>query len=169
MKIAENGINLIKLSEGCSSKVKNKNIILNEQDIKNNILVYPYYCSANHLTIGWGNRIKDDKGNWIYGESFENGLKVEECLKMFISSLKQYEDMIIRWLKVKINQNQFDALVCFCYNIPKGAKSIIEIINDNGNSILIQKTWLKYCKIGNIESQGLLKRRKKELELFNKI
>ena len=165
MKIGQNGINLIKLSEGCSSKIKNKNVILNKEDIEKNILVYPYYCSANHLTIGWGNRIKNDKGEWIYGESFENGLSVNKCLEMFINSLEQYENIVNKSIKVKINQNQFDALVCFCYNLGN-VNRLAEFIN-KGDFEGLNKKWLEFCFIGKVKNEGLLKRRKKELELFN--
>ena len=173
MKTSKLGVELLKQSEGCSSKVKGKNRILSQVDIDANILVYPYYCSANHLTIGWGCRVNDDKGNLIYGNDFSNGVLVSECEKLFEGRLsKDFEVYINKWLKVQINQNQFDALVCLCFNRPAWAKRIItDIINiDQKNNIdKITNLWLGFCTVNGVHDKGILARRQRELELYFKI
>lgn len=172
MQTSENGLNLLKLYEGCSSKVKGKNVILTPKDIENNVLVYPYYCSAKHLTIGYGNRIYDDNKNLKYSNNFENGITFNECLELFKASLTEYENMINKWLTCSIKQNQFDALVCFCYNTPAGAKRIIQdYINKNLDP---KEKWSQFCKIKIVENgienivinKGLQTRREGELKLF---
>ncbi len=64
-------LSLIKKFEGCSSKEKDKNVLLTKNDIDKNITVYPYLCSAKHKTIGFGIKINDNE--------FENGISVLEC------------------------------------------------------------------------------------------
>lgn len=170
MKTSKLGIDLLKEFEGCSSKVKGKNVILDKNDIKNNILVYPYYCSAKHLTIGFGSRVYDNKGKLLYGSNFENGITVKECDEIFFKILKQdYEEPVNRWLKVNVNQNQFDALVCLCYNRPIWAKEICVMMNKGKSIEEIKIKWLKFSTVGGVVNNGILKRRQKELELFLKV
>lgn len=152
---------LIKKLEGCSSKVKNKNILLNETDIKNNITVYPYLCIAKYKTIGFGIRVNDSK--------FDNGISVLECEILLQKKILEFEKYLNSWLKVNTSQNQFDALICLCYNRPIWAKIIINLINNNSEIELINKTWLSFATINNKFSQSIFKRRFEELSLFNLI
>ena len=172
-KTSQNAINLLKEFEGCSSKAKGQNVRLSQKDIACNIKVYPYFCSANHLTIGFGNRVIDDKKNLIYETNFLDGINVSECEKMFAERIaNEDEESINRWLKVEVNQNQFDALVCLHYNRPIWAKKIIDsIINigEKDNSKKIENMWTNFATINGVINQGLLNRRHKELVLYFKI
>ncbi len=70
----------------------------------------PYKCSGNKDTIGWGHVIKftDNITAPI------SGLKAETLLRNDIACA---EEAVNRWVRVQLNQNQFDALVCFVFNI----------------------------------------------------
>ena len=66
--------------------------------------------------------------------------------------------------KYMFNQNEFDALVSFAFNIGS-----IHKLTDKGmrSREEIRKHWLLYNKSGGKVLEGLTKRRIKELELFN--
>ena len=70
-----------------------------------------------------------------------------------------------------VTQNQFDALVCLCFNRPTWAKRIItEIINigEKNNIDKITNLWLGFCTVNGIFNQGIFSRRQRELELYFK-
>lgn len=118
-----------------------------------------YKCSANVWTIGYGH-IKDVKSDMTITEEKANKL-LDQDLNNFIIGVNHL-------LKVKVNQNQFDALVSFAFNLGLGALS---------NSTLLKKVnrkdfdgasleFHKWRYANGKEVQGLLNRRLKEQELF---
>ena len=157
-----NNLSLIIKYEGISSKVKGKNVICTPEDIKNDILIYPYICCAGHKTIGVGCVIDNET-------KYDNGIKISESMNLFKTRLIEFESMINKWLdkSISIDQNQFDALVCFCFNIPKGAKAVCEMINENESMENIQNKWLSFCNVKGIPNKGILKRRKEEFQFFS--
>lgn len=135
MKTSEKGIALIKKYEGC---------ILNA-----------YKCPSGVWTIGYGHTQGVKQGDNITKNKAESLLK---------SDLKSYESKVMKYDSVyHFNQNQFDALVSFCFNVGnidtltrKGTRTIKEI----ADSILL------YNKGGGTVLAGLVKRRKEEQALF---
>ena len=105
MQTSENGINLIKKYEGCKLKA--------------------YYCPSGKLTIGYGHAGAD-----VYiGQTITKD-KAEE---FFNNDLKRFEKGVNNLLKVKINQNQFDALVSFSYNCGLGklkTSTLLKLVNE---------------------------------------
>lgn len=141
MKISEVGLELIKSFEGCSLKA--------------------YRCPANALTIGYGHTGGVKEGQVITQQQADEYLKTD---------LSKYEKAVNN-LGVTFNQNQFDALVSFCYNLGTG------IFTDNLLAAIKSKDWtsvaeqlLLYNKArvnGKlIELEGLTKRRQAESKLF---
>lgn len=161
MKTSKNGLDLIIQFEGIASKDRNKNVTCAQHDIENDILIYPYICSAGHKTIGVGCVIDNET-------KYDNGIKISESMNLFKTRLIEFESMINKWLdkSISIDQNQFDALVCFCFNIPKGAKAVCEMINENESMENIQNKWLSFCNVKGIPNKGILFRRRKEYNLF---
>ena len=148
MKISENGLNLIKEFEGFSANA--------------------YLCPAKIPTIGWGNTY------------YPNGKKVtmndapitKEYATEMLSYIaqKDFGDKIIPLLKVNINQNQYDALVSFCYNLGIGnfkSSTLLKKIN-NKDFIGASLEFEKWNKAGGKVLSGLTRRRLKEKELFLK-
>ena len=88
MNISEEGKALIKKFEGCELKA--------------------YRCPAGKLTIGFGH-VKGVK------EGDEWTKKKAEA--MLDKELKEYEGYINDLVNVQLNQNQFDALVAWIYNL----------------------------------------------------
>lgn len=134
MKISENGINLIKRFEGYASKPY--------WDFKG------YSGGYGHLGIS-----KDT----IITKSL-----AEEWLK---SDLQKFEANVNKFDAIyHFNQNQFDALVSFAYNIGS-----INKLCDNGKRSLaeISEHIPDYCHAGGKVNTGLVKRRAAEKALFD--
>jgi GH24 family phage-related lysozyme (muramidase) len=146
MKISNTGIELIKKFEGCKLSA--------------------YQDSVGVWTIGYGTTNADKS---ITGTTIQSGLTIsqataDEWLETSVNSkyspLVDKYDSTYHW-----NQNQFDALVSFAYNIgsidgvtAKGTRTISEI----------SAKILEYNKAGGKVLNGLVTRRKAEKELFDK-
>lgn len=142
---SENGIKLIKKFEGC--------------------VLSAYRDSVGVITIGYG---------WtkpIDGQPLRMGMTITQAKadSLLRQGLKSYENNVNKYdSKYHWNQNQFDALVSFAYNIGSidklvkkgsGYKTIAEI----------SATIPKYCNAGGRRLPGLVNRRNKEKELFDKL
>lgn len=109
-----------------------------------------YKCPANVWTIGYGR---------TYG--VYEGLRITQAQadEFFSEDIKRYEAPVQKheWL----NQNQYDALVSFCYNCGAGA------LADVMSSLDITGTMSKYIRGGGIVLEGLVRRRREEVKLYN--
>lgn len=136
MKISKNGIELIKKWEGCR--------------------LTSYYCPSGVLTIGYGHTGNDVKKGMVITESKAESLLVKD-LEKFEKKVNKYNDTY------NFNQNQFDALVSFAYNIG----SIDQLTNNGKRKIddIAQKIVL-YCNANGKRFSGLYNRRVEEQKLF---
>lgn len=145
METSQNGINLIKKWEGC--------------------YLTAYLCPAGVWTIGYGTTNSDFN---ITNVRIKQGLIISQSVaeNWLRKSVKQkYEPLVNKYQKVyNFNQNEYDALVSFCYNIGS-----IDQLTKNGTRSReeIKAHFLAYCNAGGKQLQGLLNRRKDELNLFN--
>lgn len=144
MRTSSRGIQLIKSFEGCRLKA---------------------YKDANSVwTIGWG-ATNADKA--VTGKTIKSGLTITQptAEKWLIESLKRkYEPLVEKYENTyHWTQNQFDALVSFCYNIGS-----IDQLTANGtrDKATIARKMLEYNKSGGKVLQGLVRRRKAEHDLF---
>lgn len=117
-------------------------------------------------TIGYGT-IKYPNGQAVKKGDVCTG---EQADQYFNNDLVKFENSINSLVKVPLNQNQFDALVSFAYNL--GATNL-------SNSTLLRKLnskdykgaaaeFPKWNKAGGKVMAGLTRRRLAEQELFNK-
>lgn len=137
MKTSQNGINLIKQFEGCR--------------------LTAYKCAAGVPTIGYGHTAGVKMGQTITKSQAESFLK--EDLVKFEKMVEQYDG------KYHWNQNQFDALVSFAYNVG----NITQLTASGKRSIAeISQKMLQYNKAGGKILSGLMERREKEQALFLK-
>lgn len=148
MQVSQNGLKLIKEFEGLS--------------------LIPYLCPANKATIGYGSTYYPDGTKVTMKDRPITEQKATEILE-FIAN-KDFGSNINKVIKVPLNQNQFDALVSFAYNI--------------GNTNFNWSTLLKKLNKGDYDGasnefgrwnqsngkilKGLVLRRQKEKELFKK-
>lgn len=80
------------------------------------------------------------------------------------------ENAVNKYVKVKLNQDQFDALVDFTYNRGSGTlqkSKLLEFINTGGSKKEIEGAFLAHNKAGGQTNEGLTKRRQYEADLFN--
>ena len=146
MVTSQNGINLIKKWEGF------RNIA--------------YLDPVGVWTIGYGTTNSDFN---ITNVRIKQGLYISQSLAekwLKITLTQKYEPLVNKYNKIyNFNQNEFDALVSFCYNIGS-----IDQLTKNGTRSKeeIKAHWLAYCNAGGKQLQGLLNRRKDELALFSK-
>lgn len=148
MKISNNGIELIKQFEGLSLK--------------------PYLDAVNIPTIGFGNTFYEDGTKVTLKDKPITEQRATELLE-FIAN-KTFGENINKVVKVPLNQNQFDALVSFSYNIGNknfNWSTLLKKLNQSdyeGCSLEFGRWNQANGKILN----GLVLRRQKERELFLK-
>ena len=136
MIISNKGLDLIKKFEGCRLKA--------------------YKDPAGVWTIGWGHTKGVKAGDEITQEQADKLLR--DDLAVYEAKVDKYDDKY-RW-----NQNQFDALVSFAYNIG----SIDQLTSNGRRSIkTISDKILEYNKAGGKKLEGLVRRRKAEKALFD--
>lgn len=112
-----------------------------------------YKDSAGVKTIGYGHT----------GKSLPDTITKQKAEEYFESDVLNTEKKVNKY-KYAYNQNQFDALVSFAFNIGN-----IDQLTANGTRTLegISDKLLLYVYAGGVKSTGLEKRRKAEYELFN--
>lgn len=137
-KINKSGLNLIKKYEGCR--------------------LTSYICPAGVLTIGYGHTGKDVKPNQTISKKKAISL-LKKDLARFERHVQSY-NYIYEW-----TDNEFSALVSFAFNIGN-----IDQLTTYGTRTRsqIRSAMLKYVKANGKTLQGLVKRRKAELKLFNR-
>ena len=126
-----------------------------------------YKCSAGVWTIGLGNTFYADGSRVEEGDTITK----EEAYKLFYLIAPKFEKAINDNVKKPINQNQFNSLFCFVYNIGIGGfinSTLLKYINANPNDGNIAKQFLRWNKIAGKESKGLTNRRIKESSLYFK-
>jgi lysozyme len=94
----------------------------------------------------------------------------QEAIDMMMGELEQFERGVNACVKVPINQNQFDALVSFSYNLGLGSlqKSTLLKLLNAGDVSGAAEQFLRWNKAGGVEVKGLTRRREAERSLFLK-
>ena len=142
MIISKNGLDLIKQFESLQLKA--------------------YKCSASVWTIGYGHTKNVKEGDRISQDQ-------ANCFLM--QDLYSVERAIIRLVKVKINQNQFDALCSLIFNIGISAfnKSTLLAKLNKEDYVGAAEQFRRWNKVNNVVMAGLVRRRQAEEDLFNAI
>ncbi len=142
MKISENGINLIKRWESFRSKA--------------------YKCPVGVWTQGYGHtRTVSAHSQDITEYTAEAFLKTD--LYMIEMSLKKYIK------DIDLNQNQYDAIVSFCFNLGLGSfinSTAYKVMQDDCDSKFVADSWIQYRNGGGKFLRGLILRRLDELKLY---
>lgn len=136
-----NGLNLIKSFEGCHLNA--------------------YLCPANVPTIGYG-----------HTKNVRLGMKItpEQAEKFLRDDLKTFEKIVKDNVKMPLNQNQFDALVSFVFNVGGGnfkTSTLLKVLN-KGDYGAAAGEFSKWVYGGGKKLPGLVRRRQAEAELFSK-
>lgn len=145
-KISKRGIELIKKFEGLKLK--------------------PYLCSAGVPTIGYGNTFYENGKKVQLSDPVISQERADQLLSFTLTSFEKYVDSYCR---DDISQNQFDALVSFCFNLgPNSLKSstLLKKVNINPTDPTIKDEFLKWTKAGGRVLKGLVTRRTAEAECY---
>ena len=145
-KISDKGVDLIKQFEGFSSK--------------------PYLCPAKICTIGYGATFYQNSKKITMADKPITEKEAIELLKFMLARFEQYVDS---YCVDTLTQNQFDALVSFCYNVGPAnlkASTLLKKVNANPNDETIREELKKWNKGGGKVLKGLTRRREAEANLY---
>ena len=139
MKTGTKGIELIKHFEGCETEA--------------------YLCPAGVPTIGYGH---------IKGVQMGDVITEAQAHEMLVEELDEYESYINDLVTVSLNQNQFDAMVSWVYNLGGGnlrASTLLKVLN-SGDYSGVPEQIMRWNKAGGRVLEGLTRRRQAEADLF---
>ena len=139
MKISQEGLSLIKKFEGCELKA--------------------YHCAAGVPTIGYGS---------THGVTMDMEITQEEADELLMDDVAKFEEAVTRAVKVPLEQNQYDALVSWTFNLgPSNLSSstMLRVLNE-GNYEEVPAQIKRWNKAGGKVLQGLIRRREAEALLF---
>jgi len=145
MKLSDRGIRLIEEFEGFSPRM--------------------YYDAVGLPTIGFGTLI-DTKEEERLKTAVISRIEAGELLRKEIAPM---EKQIANMVRVTLNQNQWDALVSFCYNLGTGAlrsSTLLKKLNLDPQDPTIRQEFLKWVHAGGKRLNGLVKRRGREADLY---
>jgi lysozyme len=139
LTISAAGLELIKSFEGCK--------------------LGAYLCPAKVWTIGWGHTATVKPGQIITQAQADN---------LLIRDLAKYEAAVRNYVRVPLEQHQFDALVSLCYNI--GAEgfrksSLLRYLNE-GKYQLAALQFHRWANANGKKLPGLVRRRNEEYGMF---
>ncbi|EMR8086351.1 lysozyme [Citrobacter freundii] len=147
MITSEKGIRLIKQFEGCR------------------LTAYPDPgTGGDPWTIGYG---------WTHpvdGKPVKRGMTIDQQTadRLLKTGLVGYENDVLKVVRVKLTQGQFDALVSFAYNVGSRALSTSTLLKklNAGDIKGAADEFLRWNKSGGKVMPGLTNRRKAEREVF---
>lgn len=153
--LSANGVELIKGFEGFIPKL--------------------YNDPVGHCTVGYGTLLH--KGNCDGRDSeqpYLSGVTQEKAAELLTQEASGFEKTISDKVIVPLNQNQFDALVSFVYNVGPDnfqKSTLLKVLNQGKYEAVPGelKKWTKGRQNGQlVELPGLVKRRAAEADLFQK-
>ncbi|EAA2619988.1 lysozyme [Salmonella enterica] len=147
MLTSEKGIRLIKQFEGCS------------------LTAYPDPgTGGDPWSIGYG---------WTHpvdGKPVKRGMTIDQVTadRLLKTGLVGYENDVLKVVRVKLTQGQFDALVSFAYNVGSRALSTSTLLKklNAGDIKGAADEFLRWNKAGGKVMLGLTNRRKAERDVF---
>jgi lysozyme len=118
----------------------------------------PYKCPGGFWTVGYGH-LTNKVGSSI---------SEEEANELLAKDLAQVERAVSRLIRTPLNQNQFDALSSFTFNLGSGAlqASTLRAKINRGDFKDIPVELEKWVWAGGRKLKGLLRRRQAEAILF---
>lgn len=144
MQGSQNVINLIKKFEGLRITV--------------------YKDAAGFPTIGWGHLLKPD----------EHYTQIDRttATRLLMADVHNTSTLVTNALKVDLNQNQFDALISFTFNLGIGSlkqSTLLKLVNEADFECAAEEfpKWI-YATVDGVKNvlPGLVYRREAEKELF---
>lgn len=143
MHFSEEGLKLLKSFEGCR--------------------LTAYRDAVGVLTIGYGST----------GPHVTEGLSITqaEAENLLRKDVARFETGVRESVKASINQNEFDALVCFSFNIGITAfksSTLLKLLNTDADRTVVASEFSRWTKADGKVLEGLRRRREAEKQLFLK-
>jgi len=145
MQISNEGLSLIKAHEGYREKM--------------------YFDQAGLPTIGYGTLIDTVQEKKYLTEPITR-TEAEDLLRRDVSIA---EKAVENYVRVPLEQYEFDALTSFVYNIGQGNfrnSTLLTLLNSGSNKEDVADQFMRWIYAGGRVSSGLEKRREKEKSLF---
>jgi len=139
MNISQEGLGLIKKFEGCELEA--------------------YVCAAGVWTIGYGSTKGIKEGDSISQEEADN---------LLLHEMDEYEGYINDYVTVDLDQNQFDSLVSWVFNLGPAnlkASTMLKVLN-NKEYEEVPNQMKRWNKAKGKVLEGLIRRREAEALLF---
>jgi lysozyme len=139
MKMSQKGMDLIKEFEGFKA--------------------WAYLCPAGVWTIGYGTTRNVKKGQTV---------TPSQAMALLVEDVKKFENDVNNYVKVPLTQNQFDALVCFAYNVGSGnlkTSTLLKLVNTKDFAGAAAQ-FVRWNKADGRTLAGLTRRREAEAKLF---
>jgi len=155
MQMSQHGLDLLQQWEGFELKV--------------------YNDSAGLPTIGVGHLLtKSELSSGkivIKGVSvkYADGLTNQQALDLLSQDVNPAEQTVGNGVKVSLNQNQFDTLVSFTFNVGGSAftsSTLLKVLNQ-GQYAQVPDQLRRWTRAGGRVVQGLVNRRENEIKLWN--
>lgn len=139
------------------------------------LVTHEYLDSGGAPTIGIGHlltRSERTSGKITIGGralDYRNGLTEQQCWDLLDQDLDNTERTVNEAVTVPLNQNQFDALVSFAFNVGGGAfrGSTLLILLNQGQYDAVPEQLRRWTMDNGHVVQGLVNRREKEITLWN--
>jgi GH24 family phage-related lysozyme (muramidase) len=142
MRVSQKGIDLIKRFEG--------------------LRLTAYKCSAGVDTIGYGHT----------GPDVTPGMRIteEEAEKLLWRDTESAQQTVSSFVSVKLNQNEYDALVSFTFNVGPTAfvnSTLLRLLNHGADRKIVAGEFGRWVRADSDEPvPGLVRRREEEKKLF---
>lgn len=125
------------------------------------VVLKPYLDTKGIPTIGVGNTYYED-GSKV--KMTDSPITQARAMELFKYILKNYELTVYSNTRDDINQNQFDSLVSFTYNVGQQAfknSTLVKRINARSSDQSIENAFMMWNK-----PKEIIGRRKKEVKLY---
>jgi lysozyme len=128
----------------------------------------PYLCPANVPTIGYGSTLY---ANGARVRMTDRPLSQQQADVLLNHEVAKFAKIVDSMTRDDVSQNQFDALVSFCFNVGGGAlksSTLLRKVNANLNDPTIRAEFLRWNKAAGRVLKGLTTRREAEANLYFK-
>ncbi len=145
MTTSSNGISLIEQFEGFRAQM--------------------YKDAVGLPTIGYGTLIQSPSQQWLLTATITQA-QATDLLKQHLPGVESAIDNMVEF---ELTQNQFDALVSFCYNLGTNSllnSTLLKKLNVNPSDETIRDEFMKWVHAGGKVLQGLVDRRTAEADLY---
>ena len=145
MTTSSNGISLIEQFEGFRAQM--------------------YKDAVGLPTIGYGTLIQSQSQQYLMTATITQA-QATDLLKQHLPSIESAIDNMVEF---ELTQNQFDALVSFCYNLGTNSllnSTLLKKLNVDPSDETIRDEFMKWVHAGGKVLQGLVDRRTAEADLY---